>query len=110
MKNIDLIAMATIRIFRPWKQFLRISSQVSSRLMQMNQSIFSGEDDADENLRFSKNMRRKSLAYNITFSKENKYNILITLFHGFFYCFSFSVIIPTYKAYIDDFGTHEEFY
>ena len=110
MKNIDLIAMATIRIFRPWKQFLRISSEVSSRLMQMNQSIFSGEDDADENLRFSKNMRRKSLAYNITFSKENKYNILITLFHGFFYCFSFSVIIPTYKAYIDDFGTHDEFY
>ena len=52
MKNIDLIAMATIRIFRPWKQFLRISSEVSSRLMQMNQSIFSGEDDADENSSF----------------------------------------------------------
>ena len=109
MKNIDLIAMATIRIFRPWKQFLRISSEVSSRLMQMNQEIFSAENDLDENIRFS-NMRRKSLAFNITFSKENKYNILITLFHGFFYCFSFSVIIPTYTAYIDDFGDFKEFY
>ena len=109
MKNTDLIAMATIRIFRPWKQFLRISSEVSSRLMQMNQEIFSAENDLDENIRFS-NMRRKSLAFNITFSKENKYNILITLFHGFFYCFSFSVIIPTYTAYIDDFGDFKEFY
>ena len=109
MKNIDLIAMATIRMFRPWKQFLRISSEVSSRLMQMNQEIFSAENDLDENIRFS-NMRRKSLAFNITFSKENKYNILITLFHGFFYCFSFSVIIPTYTAYIDDFGDFKEFY
>ena len=109
MKNIDLIAMATIRIFRPWKQFLRISSEVSSRLMQMNQEIFSAENDLDENIRFS-NMRRKSLAFIITFSKENKYNILITLFHGFFYCFSFSVIIPTYTAYIDDFGDFKEFY
>ena len=109
MKNIDLIAMATIRIFRPWKQFLRISSEVSSRLMQMNQEIFSAENDLDENIRFS-NMRRKSLAFNITFSKENKYNILITLFHGFFYCFSFSVIIPTYTAYIDDYGDFKEFY
>ena len=46
--------------------------------MQMNQAIFSGENDVDV--------------------------------HGFFYYFSFSVIIPTYKAYIDDFEDHKDFY
>ena len=52
---------------------MRISSEVSSWLMQMNQAIFSGENDVDENLRISKDMRRKSLVLlfqkkiNITF-------------------------------------------
>ena len=45
MKNIDLIAMSTIRLFRPWKQFLRISTEIGSRLMQMNQEINDFEED-----------------------------------------------------------------
>ena len=106
IKNIDLIAMSTIRIFRPWKQFLRISSDVSSRLMQMNQEIF----NAEENEEINKYGRNMSIIANISFSTENKYNIGVTLLHGFFYCFSFSVIIPTYTAYIDDFYTKNYFY
>ena len=102
MKNIDLIAMSTIRLFRPWKQFLRISTEIGSRLMQMNQEINDFEED------YSK--RKKSLASNFSFSKENKFNIMITLFHGFFYCFSFSVIIPTYTDYIDEFTYKKYFY
>ena len=105
IKNIDLIAMSTIRIFRPWKQFLRISSDVSSRLMQMNQEILTPVNDLDD--KYSRNM---SIAFNFTFSKENKHNIIATLFHGFFYCFSFSVVIPTYTAYIDDFNAPKDFY
>ena len=106
MKNIDLIAMATIRIFRPWKQFLRISSDVSSRLMQMNQEIFSIDNEAEDSMY----TRKASIVMNISFSTENKYNVIITLFHGFFYCFSFSVVIPTYTAYIDDFQANKYFY
>ena len=95
MKNIDLIAMSTIKLFRPWKQFLRISSEIGSRLMQMNQESFDNDEDFF--------LKRKSLVNNLSFSIENKFNIMITLFHGFFYCFSFSVIIPTYADYIDEF-------
>ena len=99
IKNIDLIAMSTIRLFGPWKKFLRISSDVSSRLMQMNQEIFIADNDNDDP-KYSRNM---SIALNISFSTENKFNIMVTLFHGFFYCFSFTVIIPTYTYYLDDF-------
>ena len=107
MKNIDLIAMSTIRLFRPWKQFLRISSDVSSRIMQMNQEILFQDGELEET---NYSVRKKSIAMNFNFSTENKYNIIITLFHGFFYCFSFSVIIPTYTAYIDDFEVSKYFY
>ena len=102
MTNIDLFAMNTIKLFRPWKQFLRISSDIGSRLMQINQEGNEIDDD------YSK--RKKSLALNFNFSIENKFNIMITLFHGFFYCFSFSVIIPTYTDYIDDFTDEKYFY
>ena len=102
MKNIDLIAMSTIKLFRPWKQFLRISSEVGSRLMQMNQESFDNDEDFF--------LKRKSLVNNLSFSIENKFNIMITLFHGFFYCFSFSVIIPTYADYIDEFTDKKYFY
>ena len=102
MKNIDLIAMSTIKLFRPWKQFLRISSEIGSRLMQMNQESFDNDEDFF--------LKRKSLVNNLSFSIENKFNIMITLFHGFFYCFSFSVIIPTYADYIDEFTNKKYFY
>ena len=102
MKNIDLIAMSTIKLFRPWKQFLRISSEIGSRLMQMNQESFDNDEDFF--------LKRKSLVNNLSFSIENKFNIMITLFHGFFYCFSFSVIIPTYADYIDEFTDKKYFY
>jgi len=107
MQNIDLIAMSTIKIFSPWKEFLRISTEVSSRLMQMNKEFsFSDVSFGDER----KYSRSISIANNITFSKENKYNIGITLFHGFFYNFSYSVVIPTYTSYVDDFTDYKYFY
>ena len=102
MKNIDLIAMSTIKLFRPWKQFLRISSEIGSRLIQMNQESFDNDEE------FS--LKKISLVNRLSFSKENKFNIMITLFHGFFYCFSFSVIIPTYADYIDEFTNKKYFY
>ena len=102
MKNIDLIAMSTIKLFRPWKQFLRISSEIGSRLMQMNQESFDNDEDFF--------LKRKSLVNNLSFSIENKFTLVITLIHGLFYCFSFSVIIPTYADYIDEFTDKKYFY
>jgi len=101
MKNIDLIAMSTIKIFKPWKEFLRISSDVSSRLMQMNKEFSFSEVSFGDERKYSRSM---SIADNISFSKENKFNIFLTLFHGLLYNFSYSVIIPTYVEYIEDFN------
>ena len=107
MKNIDLIAMSTVKIFSPWKQFLRISSDVSSRLMQMNKEFsFSDVSYGDER----KYSRSYSITESIAFSKENKNNIYITLFHGFFYSFAFSIVIPTYAGYIDSLNGKKYFY
>ena len=106
MKNIDAIAMSVIKIFSPWKEFLRISSDVSSRLMQMNKE-FSFSDVSGEERKYSRSM---SITENISFSRENKNNIYLTLAHGLFFSFAFSVIIPTYADYIDDFGKKKYFY
>ena len=101
MKNIDLVAMSTIKIFKPWKEFLRISSDVSSRLMQMNKEFSFSDVSFGDERKYSRSM---SITGNISFSKENKYNIFLTLFHGCLYTFSYSVIIPTYVQYIEDFN------
>ena len=107
MKNIDLIAVSTVKMFDPWKQFLRISSDLSSRLMQMNKEFsFSDVSFGDER----KYSRSISITEGISFSKENKNNIYITLGHGFFHSFSFSIIIPTYASYIDSISERKYYY
>ena len=109
MKNIDLIAMSTVKLFSPWKEFLRISSDVSSRLMQMNKEFSFSEASLGEERKYSRS-RSISITEGIAFSKENKKNIYITLFHGFYYYLSFSIIIPTYVEYINDFNVNEYYY
>ena len=100
MTDIDLIAMSTIKMFKPWKEFLRISSDVSSKLMQMNKEFSFSDRSFGEERKYSRSI---SITDNIYFSKENKFNIVLTLSHGFLYTFSYAVIIPTYIAYIDFF-------
>ena len=107
MQNIDLIAMSTIKIFEPWKEFLRISSEVSSRLMQMNKEFSFSETPYAEERKYSRSI---SITEGIAFSRQNKNNIYLTLFHGFYYYFSYSIIIPTYVAYINEFNKGEYFY
>ena len=109
IQNIDLIAMNTIKLFSPWKKFLRISSDVSSRLMQMNKEFSFSESMGDENKRFSRS-RSMSIVENISFSRQNKYNIYLTLSHGLFYSFAFSIIIPTYVGYIETFKVDKFYY
>ena len=109
IQNIDLIAISIIKMFEPWKKFLRISSDISSKLMQMNKEFSFSDIASGDERKYSRN-RGMSIANTISFSKQNKLNIGITLFHGFFYHFSYAVVIPTYSAYVDDFNVGKYFY
>ena len=88
IKKIDLISSKVTSLFLPWKDFLRISSDINSKLLQINK-----ENGLNESMNL---LVKKSIVENISFSKENKYNVIIIFFHGFLYMFSFSVIIPFY--------------
>ena len=88
IKKIDLISSKVSSLFIPWKDFLRISSDINSKLLQINK-----ENGLNESMNL---LVKKSIVESISFSKENKYNVIIILFHGFLYMFSFSIIIPFY--------------
>ena len=96
IQEIDKISTKITKLFSPWKNFLRISSDVGSRFIQLQRENFINDGNIPSN-------KCQSIVDSISFSKENKYNIFIVLFHGFLYMFSFSVIIPTYTSIIDYF-------
>ena len=97
IKNIDIISMEISKLFLPWKQFLRISGDVSSRLIQLSRELNSfGDSGADGS--FFRNSR--SIVDTISFSKQNSFNIILTLCHAFLYMFSITIIIPTYTELI----------
>ena len=108
IKDIDIIAFDISKLFLPWKEFLRISGDVSSRLIQLSKELINVSDNRSDSIGFRNN---KSIVDTITFSKQNSYNISITLFHAFLYMFSFSIIIPTYPDFIssEKFWNSEEF-
>ena len=108
IKNIDTISYEITKLFLPWKEFLRISGDVSSRLIQLSKELISIGDGRNDSIGFRNN---KSIVDTISFSKQNSFNICITLYHAFLYMFSFSVIIPTYPDFISStkFWNHEEF-
>ena len=98
IKNIDLIATEITKLFLPWKEFLRISGDVSSRLIQMTKELNSFSDSGAEEGRMFRHNR--SIVETISFSKQNSCNIVMTLYHAFIYMFSFSIIIPSYPELI----------
>ena len=102
LKDIDITFTNIAKLFVPWKEFLRISGDVSSRLIQLSKELRSfseGGGNSDDNFNnIFKN--KKSIVDNISFSKQNSFNIYITLFHGFLYMFSFANIIPSYSSLI----------
>lgn len=98
IKSVDIVSSEITKLFLPWKRFLRISGDVSSRLIQLSKELNSFSDSGGENGMMFRNS--KSIADTISFSRQNSFNILITLCHSFLYMFSYSVIIPTYKEFI----------
>ena len=104
IKIIDRISAKVTALFLPWKNFLRISSDINSKLIQItkeNSSSMSFNDSFN-------NIIKKSVVDTISFSKENKYNIMIILIHGLLYMFSFSVIIPSYTSVFSQFDKKKE--
>ncbi len=96
IQKIDQISTNITKLFLPWKNFLRISSDFGSKFIQIQRE----NSQSDGSMSSSKS---QSIIQSISFSRENKYNLFIVLFHGFLYMFSFSVIIPTYTSIIDYF-------
>ena len=101
LKKIDTLSNNIIMLFKPWKNFLRISGDISSKLVQLIRESNNFIDSIGSNDSINKAFKNnKSLVDTISFSKENLYNIYITLFHGFIYMFSFSSVIPFYPGLI----------
>ena len=77
LKDIDITFTNIAKLFVPWKEFLRISGDVSSRLIQLSKELrgFSeGGGNSDDNFNnIFKN--KKSIVDNISFSKQNSFNI-----------------------------------
>ena len=100
IRRIDQVSAQVTRLFIPWKNFLRMSSDVESKFIQIQR-----ENSINES---STSTRNQSIIQNMNFSKESKKNIFIVLFHGFLYMFSFSVIIPTYTSICEYFEQKSE--
>ena len=101
IKNVDKMSNNIIMLFMPWKEFLRISGDVGSKLIQLSKELnsFSESVGSSDSNAFKNS---KSIVDTISFSKQNSYNIYITFFHGFIYMFSFSCILPHYPELIKD--------
>ena len=102
LKNIqetDKVSARIQNLFFPWKDFLKISNEMGSKLMQITR---------ENTLKDSFSERTMSIVQSISFSKDSKNNLYIILAHGFLYMFSFSVIIPSYTLIIGYFSTEME--
>ena len=102
LKNIqetDKVSSRIQNLFFPWKDFLKISNEMGSKLMQITR---------ENTLKDSFSERTMSIVQSISFSKDSKNNLYIILAHGFLYMFSFSVIIPSYTLIIGYFSTEME--
>lgn len=98
IQEIDKISDKVNRLFVPWKSFLRISSDANSRYIQIQR------ESAINDSMSSGRVRMKTIINSISFSRQSKYNIAVILIHGFLYMFSFSVIIPSYTSFIENFN------
>ena len=102
IKKIDLIWAKVTTLFLPWKKFLRISSDLSSKLLQITKE---NSLTANESIN---SIMKNSIVNTLNFSKETKINVKIVLFHAFLYMFSFSVIIPSYTSIFDEIKKNEK--
>ena len=101
IQDTDKVSARVQKLFMPWKDFLKISTDINSKFLQITR-------ESNINFKDTFGERTQSLADVIGFSKDSKYNIFIILAHGFLYMFSFSVIIPTSTLLIYSFGLEKD--
>ena len=76
LKNIDILSNSTIILFKPWKNFLRISGDINSKLIQLSKELNNFKDSVGSNDSSGQEFRnRQSLVDTISSSKQNSYNI-----------------------------------
>jgi hypothetical protein len=92
IKKIDKNISKVTSLFLPWKKFLRISSDLNSKLLQITKENSMSMNESINTI------MKKSIAETMNFSKETKNNIFIILSHAFLYMGSFSIIIPSYTS------------
>ena len=130
VKRVDRINYNVKTLFKPWDDFLKISTELQSKLYAITKELTvsnerkdieldqreSNLDDtfgntlADNTNIFPNSSQMASLSVlykknssimsNVYFSNNNLTNITITLIHTFVYMFSFSVTIPTNPHYL----------
>ena len=134
MKNIDKTTLNLKNLFVDWNDYLKINTQISSKLYFLNKSInqdfnrssiISNISSINENnssssnnnnilLDFQNYLKNQSIINNINLSKENSFNIFLIIIHGFLYMFSFIIIIPTnlllIKKNINNDSSNNNFY
>ena len=98
IQEIDKVSSKVQNLFIPWKDYLKISTDINSKFLQISR---------ESTIKDSFSERTQSLAQIIGFSKDSKTNIFIVLAHGFLYMFSFSVIIPSSNLLIRSFGMED---
>ena len=97
IQEIDQVSARVQKLFFPWKDFLKISSDINNKFIQITR---------ESNIKdFNTSEKNSSYLNSFKFSKDSKQNIFIVLAHGFLYMFSFSVIIPSYTLIIEHFET-----
>ena len=132
VKRVDKLNYDVKVLFKPWDNFLKISSQITSKLYAITKESTVGnenieldkkEEEANLDDTFGNTLadntnilpnssqmgslsilykKNSSIVSNIFFSRENAINITITLIHTFAYMFSFSITIPPNIKYIKD--------
>ena len=127
VKRVDRINYNVKTLFKPWDDFLKISSELQSKLyaitkestdksdIELNQKESDLDDTFGNTLADNTNIfpnssqmvslsvlykKNSSIMSNVYFSKNNLTNITITLIHTFVYMFSFAVTIPTNPHYL----------
>ena len=101
IRETDKVSAKVQNLFMPWKDFLKISTDINSKFLQITR-------ESNVGLKVTFSERSQSLAQIIGFSKDSKYNIYIVLAHGFLYMFSFSIIIPTSTLIINSFDLDKD--
>ena len=113
IKTVDSYAMKIKQLYIPWDNYLKISGELSNKLLQLKEMISDeisintlGSNESSHSLNPLSSLYNKTSTFmkNIFFSKENRFNIFIIFSQSFLFNLSYSVVIPSNINYIEFLG------